>query len=84
LDARKLDNQEDTMYGSKLVTALLGVCGLAMLVGGLVMLSQRKPNLPRAHYRVHLDDAAKNYRQTKGTAERLLKSDNVYIVQRGG
>lgn len=72
------------MYGSKLVTALLGVCGLAMLVGGLMMLSQRKPNLPRARYRVQLDDAAKNYRQTKGTAERLLKSDNVYIVQPGG
>ncbi len=71
--------------GSKLVTVALGLVGCAMLAGGVMLLNVKKPDVPRSQYRVRLDDAAKNYRNCKGSAERLLQIDNVYLTgQKGG
>jgi hypothetical protein len=77
------DNLEDTM-GSKLVTALMGLVGVSMLAGGLMLLSVKKPDVPKGRARVQLNDAAKNYQQNKGHTERLLKTDNVYLIKQGG
>ena len=78
-----VNNQEVSM-GSKLVTALMGLVGVAMLAGGLALMSVKKPDVPQARTRVHLNDASKNYQQCKGRAERMLRTDNVYLVRQGG
>lgn len=78
-------NNQEVSMGSKLMTVLVGLVGCAMLAGGLALLSVKKPNVPRARARVQLNDAAKNYKHCKGSAERLLKVDNVYLTaQQGG
>jgi hypothetical protein len=72
------------MLGRRLVNVLLGLVGCAMLAGGLALMTVNRPNTQRSRARVHLNDAAKNYRQCKGSAERLLKVDNVYLNSKQG
>jgi hypothetical protein len=56
-----------------------------MLAGGLVLMTVNRPDSHVRRARVRLNDAARNYHQCKGSAERLLKVDNVYLnSQQGG
>ncbi len=73
------------MAGSRFVTALIGLLGCIMVGSGVfLMTSKPRAEVPRSRYRVRLDDASKNYRNCKGAAERMLRTDNLYLSRQGG